>query len=229
MGTYLLPRRAALAAFGVWAVAGLSGCNTAPTPAVQSVASGFRISAIRSKPRRWSRRAAIRPPTGRSRLCPVSSPKPSRRSWRRAIPAGRRSTSESTPSTWARAGAGDPDQMRGSATLSGGAGPTRVTRVRAIAIYISSPVDQSLPEQALQGRVQALWRSPSRIRWRGNCGSENLKSNRPRHCGRRAHIASCRGDVPWASRRVRIAAGGIRRPASHRPLSARAPARAVGS
>ena len=46
MATYVLARRAALVALGVWAVAGLSGCNTAPTPAVQSTASGFRIGSI---------------------------------------------------------------------------------------------------------------------------------------------------------------------------------------
>jgi hypothetical protein len=48
-------------------------------------------------------------------------------------------------------GAADPDTMRGVATLGG-----RTIGVRAISVYWSSPTDQALPEQALQGRVQAL-------------------------------------------------------------------------
>jgi hypothetical protein len=48
-------------------------------------------------------------------------------------------------------GEGDPDRMRGVATLGG-----RTINVRAISIYTPSPTDQALPEQALQGRVQAL-------------------------------------------------------------------------
>ena len=48
-------------------------------------------------------------------------------------------------------GEGDPDRIKGVATLGG-----RTINVRAISIYTPSPTDQALPEQALQGRVQAL-------------------------------------------------------------------------
>ena len=48
-------------------------------------------------------------------------------------------------------GPGDPDRMRGVATLGG-----RTINVRAISTYWPNPTDQALPEQALQGRVQAL-------------------------------------------------------------------------
>jgi hypothetical protein len=48
-------------------------------------------------------------------------------------------------------GEGDPDRMRGVATLGG-----RTISVRAISVYTPSPIDQALPEQALQGHVQAL-------------------------------------------------------------------------
>jgi hypothetical protein len=41
--------------------------------------------------------------------------------------------------------------MRGVATLGG-----RTIKVRANSTYWPSPTDQALPEQALQGRVQAL-------------------------------------------------------------------------
>jgi hypothetical protein len=159
MGTYVLRRRAALAAFGVWVAAGLSGCNTAPTPAVQSVASGFRISAISvntaplvaqsgNPTASWAQQAL--PGQLAQSFAPVMSP---------GDPSGATLNVRIDSIYLGEGGPGDPDQMRGAATLSGGAGPTRVTRVRAIAIYIPSPVDQSLPEQALQGRVQALAQS----------------------------------------------------------------------
>ena len=48
-------------------------------------------------------------------------------------------------------GPADPDRMRGVAMLGGG-----TISVRAVSTYFSSPTDQALPEQALQGRVQAL-------------------------------------------------------------------------
>ena len=50
-----------------------------------------------------------------------------------------------------RGGPADPDTMNGVATLN-----RRRASVRATAIYISNPTDQALPEQALQGRVNAL-------------------------------------------------------------------------
>ena len=159
MATYVLARRAALVAFGVWAASGLSGCNTAPTPAVQSVASGFRIGAIAvdtaplvaqsgNPTANWAQQAL--PGQLARAFAPVMAP---------GDPSGATLNVRIDTIYLGEGGPGDPDQMRGAATLSGGAGPTRVTRVRAIAIYISSPVDQALPEQALQGRVQALAQS----------------------------------------------------------------------
>ena len=56
-------------------------------------------------------------------------------------------------------GPADPDIIRGVATLSGGGVRARTARVRTIAVYTPSPVDQALWEQALQGRVQALAQS----------------------------------------------------------------------
>ncbi len=54
-------------------------------------------------------------------------------------------------------GPADPDSMKGAATLSGSA--ARQTKLRATSTYIPSPVDQTLVEQAMQGRVQALSQS----------------------------------------------------------------------
>ena len=48
-------------------------------------------------------------------------------------------------------GPADPDRMRGVAMVGG-----HTISVRADSTYISNPTDQALPEQALQGRVQAL-------------------------------------------------------------------------
>ena len=52
-------------------------------------------------------------------------------------------------------GPADPDRMTGAATL-GGTGAPHTIHVRATSTYFPSPTDQALPEQALQGRVQAL-------------------------------------------------------------------------
>jgi hypothetical protein len=48
-------------------------------------------------------------------------------------------------------GPADPDRMRGVAVVGG-----HTISVRAVSTYFSSPTDQALPEQALQGRVQEL-------------------------------------------------------------------------
>ena len=48
-------------------------------------------------------------------------------------------------------GPADPDRMRGVAMVGG-----HTISVRGVSTYISNPSDQALPEQALQGRVQAL-------------------------------------------------------------------------
>ena len=229
MATYVLARRAALVAFGVWAVAGLSGCNTAPTPAVQSTASGFRIGAIAGQ-----HGAVGRAERQSDRQLGAAGFARSARPFLRAgHGAGRSQRGDAQrPNRLHLPGRGRgrrprPNERLGDAERRRGANPHHA-RAGDRGIHFQ-PGRSIVAGAGLAGQGAGLWRSPSRTRWRRNCGSEPLKSNRPRHCGRRAHIASCRGDVPWASRRVRTAAGGIRRPASHRPLSARAPARAVGS
>ncbi len=55
--------------------------------------------------------------------------------------------------------AGAIDWMKGSATLSGGGATTTTVKLNATTTYISSPVDDTLWQQALQGRVQALSQS----------------------------------------------------------------------
>jgi hypothetical protein len=159
MATHVLARRAALVAFGVWAVAGLSACNTAPTPSVQSTASGFRIGSIQvntaplvaqsgNPTASWAQQAL--PGQLAQSFAPVMAP---------GDPSGATLNVRIDSIYLGEGGAGDPDRIRGAATLSGGGAPTRTARVRTIAVYIPSPVDQSLPEQALQGRVQALSQS----------------------------------------------------------------------
>lgn len=154
-----LARGAAIVALGVLAVTGLSGCNTAPTPAVQSTAAGLRIGSIQvntapllaqsgSPTANWAQQAL--PGQLAKSFAPVLSP---------GDPNGATLDVRIDSIYLGGGGPGDPDRMRGAATLSGGGEQDRSAHVRAIAIYISSPVDQALPEQALQGRVQALSQS----------------------------------------------------------------------
>jgi hypothetical protein len=140
----VLTRRAALLSFGAFAAAGLSGCN-APTAGIQPVAASGVGGPITVDTTPLV--AYVGNPTA---------------GW----------VQQSLPGALAQAlgsraagglhvridtlylgngGPGDPDRMRGVAILGG-----RTISVRANSTYWASPTDQALPEQALQGRVQAL-------------------------------------------------------------------------
>ena len=149
MPTYVLTRRAALLSFGAFAAAGLGGCNTTPTAGVQpGAASGPGIGAIEVDTTPLV--AYVGNPTA---------------GWaQQALPGALAqvlgSGAPGGPTLHVRIdtlylGGGnpaDPDRMRGVATLAG-----HTISVRGISTnYVPSPTDQALPEQALQGRVQAL-------------------------------------------------------------------------
>jgi hypothetical protein len=149
MPTFVLTRRDALLSFGAFAAAGLAGCNTTPIPGVQPSAatSGLSVGAIEVDTTPLV--AYVGNPTA---------------GWaQQALPAALAqvlaSGAPGGPPLHVRidtlylggGGPADPDRMRGVATLGG-----RTISVRANSTYFSSPTDQALPEQALQGRVQAL-------------------------------------------------------------------------
>jgi hypothetical protein len=149
----VLTRRAALMSFAALAAAGLSGCNTTPTGAVQpgSPPPGLRIGAVNiddsplvayvgNPTAQWAQEAlpgALAQAFG-ARMAPGDPG---------AVPLDIRLD------TLYLGGGGpaDPDLMRGVATVGGHA-----ITVRAVSTYIANPTDQALPEQALQGRIQAL-------------------------------------------------------------------------
>ena len=141
-------RRAALMSFGAFASAALSGCNTMPAAGVQPAVapSGLSVGAIDVDTAPLV--AYVGNPTA---------------GWaQQAVPAALAQVLGSGgggPPLHVRidtlylggGGPGDPDLMRGVATFGG-----RTIRVRAVSTYYASPTDQALPEQALQGRVQAV-------------------------------------------------------------------------
>src|SRR5271170_4303518 len=150
----VLTRRAALFSLGAVAAAALGGCNTTPMAGVQPGAAappGLRIGAINfdttpliayvgNPTAGWAQQAmpgALAQAFG-ARIAPGDPG---------AMPLN------ITLDTLYLGGGGaaDPDRMRGTATLGG-----HTISVRAVSTYWSSPTDQALPEQALQGRVQAL-------------------------------------------------------------------------
>jgi hypothetical protein len=154
MGTHDFTRRAALLGVGAFAAGGLAGCNTTPTAAVQPGAappSGLRIGAVNvddaplvayvgNPTASWAQQAlpgALAQAFG-ARMAPGDAA---------AVPVN------ITLNTLYLGGGGpaDPDRMAGVATVGG-----HTISVHAVSTYISSPTDQALPEQALQGRVQAL-------------------------------------------------------------------------
>jgi hypothetical protein len=141
-------RRAALISFGAFASAALSGCNTTPVAGVEPAAapSGLGVGAVDVDTTPLV--AYVGNPTA---------------GWaQQALPeaiARALGSSAGGPPLHVRidtlylggGGPADPDRIRGVATFGG-----RTIRVRANSTYYSNPTDQALPEQALQGRVQAL-------------------------------------------------------------------------
>jgi hypothetical protein len=137
-------RRAALLGFGAFASAGLSGCNTTPMAGVQPVAASGGgpidvdtaplVAYVGNPTAGWVQQSLP------GALAQVLGP---------GAPAGLRVRVDTL--YLGGGGPADPDRMRGVAMLGG-----RTISVRAVSTYFASPTDQALPEQALQGRVQAL-------------------------------------------------------------------------
>jgi hypothetical protein len=130
----VLTRRAALLSLGAFASAGLAGCNTSPSAVQLGAASAITVEtpSLMNPTAGWVQQAlpgAIAQALGSDAPLHVQID---------TVYLG-------------GGGEGDPDRIRGVATLGG-----RTINVRAISIYTPSPSDQALPEQALQGRVQAL-------------------------------------------------------------------------
>ncbi len=142
-----LTRRAALFTFGAFASAGLSGCNT-PTAGVQPAgASGFGIGAIDVDTSPLI--AYVGNPT--AGWAQQDLPAALARVLGSGAPGGPPLHVRVDTLYLGGGGPGDPDTMRGVATLGG-----RTIQVHAVSTYFSNPTDQALPEQALQGRVQAV-------------------------------------------------------------------------
>jgi hypothetical protein len=149
-----ITRRAALFSLGAFAAAGLSGCNTTPTAGVQPGAAapaGLRIGAVNvdtaplvayvgNPTAGWAQQAmpgALAQAFG-ARMAPGD-------------PGAATLNVRLDTLYLGGGGPADPDRMRGVAMVGG-----HTISVRAVSTYISNPTDQALPEQALQGRVQAL-------------------------------------------------------------------------
>jgi hypothetical protein len=157
MSTEALTRRGALAGLGAFAATGLSGCNTTPTGAVQpQAASGFRISSITVDTTPLLAQSGNPTASWAQQALPGALAQAFAAHMAPGDPAGGTLRVRVDSIYLGGGGPADPDRMRGSATLSGGAGPARHTSARATSTYFPMAVDQALPEQALQGRVQAL-------------------------------------------------------------------------
>ena len=138
----LLTRRAALVGLAAFAAGGLSGCNTTPSAGIQPAAAGGAIDVDTSP-----LVAYVGNPT--AGWVQQSLPGALARVLGSRAPGGLHVRVETL--YLGNGGPADPDRMVGVATLGG-----RTINVRANSTYWSTPTDQALPEQALQGRVQAL-------------------------------------------------------------------------
>jgi hypothetical protein len=146
-------RRAALLSFGAFASAGLTGCNTTPTAGIQPAAptSGLGIGAISVDTAPLV--AYVGNPT--AGWAQQALPGALAQVLGSGVPGGPPLQVRIDTLYLGGGGPADPDRMRGVATLGGG-GAAHTINVRATSTYFASPTDQALPEQALQGRVQAL-------------------------------------------------------------------------
>jgi hypothetical protein len=153
-----LPRRAALAAFGACALAGLGGCAPTNGPAVQAAGptSAFHISNIEVNTAPLLAQSGNPTAQWAQAALPGALAQAFAANMAPGDPGGATLSVRIDSIYLGQGGPADPDTMKGAAMLSGGAGPARKTRLRATSTYIANPTDQALVEQALQGRVQAL-------------------------------------------------------------------------
>jgi hypothetical protein len=156
MSSIIVTRRGALLSFGALAAAGLAGCNTtqAPPPGGAAAAPapvGYRIAgiAVDTSPlvgqsgnptAQWAQDAL--PGALRQVLASHLAP---------GDPSGGTLGVVVQSIYLGNGGPADPDRMRGVATFNG-----QQIKVRATSTWIPSPVDQSLVEQSMQNRVNAL-------------------------------------------------------------------------
>ena len=141
----VLTRRAALVSLAAFAAGGLSGCNTTPSEGIQPMAASGAGGAISVDTTPLV--AYVGNPT--AGWVQQSLPGALARVVGSRAPSGLHVRIDTL--YLGNGGPGDPDRMRGVATLAG-----RTIHVLATSTYWPSPTDQALPEQALQGRVQAL-------------------------------------------------------------------------
>ena len=156
MSEFIVTRRWAIAGLSAFAAFEMSGCNSSQTPApngtvAPAAVSGVRIGSIEVDT------APLIAQSGKPTAQWVQNALPSALAQAFAAHMAPGDPSGATLSVRVNSiylgggGPADPDRMRGVATLNG-----RQVSVRATSTYIANPTDQALPEQALQGRVNAL-------------------------------------------------------------------------
>ncbi len=145
MSGNVLTRRAALVGLAAFAGGGLAGCNTTPPAGIQPVAASGAGGAISVDTSPLV--AYVGNPT--AGWVQQSLPGALAQVLGSAAPGGLHVRIDTL--YLGNGGPADPDRMRGVAMLGG-----RTISVRATSTYFPTPTDQALPEQALQGRVQAL-------------------------------------------------------------------------
>jgi len=165
-----LSRGAALAALGACALAGLAGCAPTNAPTVQAGAqptSAFQISDIQVNTAPLLARSGDPTAQWVQQALPGQLAQAFAANMAPGDPNGAILSVRIDSVHLGQGGPADPDSMSGVATLSGS--KSRQARLRATSTYIPETVNQSLPEQAVQGRVQALSQSFAywlKRRWR---------------------------------------------------------------
>ena len=155
MPRYFFTRRAALVGIGAFASAGLSGCNTTPTPGVQTAATGLQIGSIEVNTAPLLAQSGDPTASWAQQALPGQLARVLGAHMAPGAP-GATLNARVDAIYLGQGGSANPDTIKGAVTLSGGAGPAGEISVHAIAIYYPGTAAQGLPEQVYQGRVTAL-------------------------------------------------------------------------
>ena len=158
MSRIIVTRRGALFSFGAFAAAGLAGCNTAQPPVAPAASAGpapapvgYRIASVvvdtspvvaqsGNPTAQWAQDAL--PGALARALASHMAP---------GDPSGGTLSAVVNSIYLGGGGPADPDRISGVATFKG-----QQVNVRTVSVWVPSPVDQSLVEQSMQNRVNAL-------------------------------------------------------------------------
>jgi hypothetical protein len=155
MSSIIVTRRGALVSVGALAATGLSGCNTTQAPVAAGGPApapvGYRISNVVVETSPLAAQSGAQTAQWAQEAMPGAIAQAFASHMAPGDPSGGTLSVVINSIYLGGGGPADADRIRGVATFNG-----KQVNVRATSTWFPSPVDQSLPEQSMQNRVNAL-------------------------------------------------------------------------